>query len=121
MKKLLFITLFLAGIGASSLAQGKRDTIRYQFSHVQKKKLKNELGLSKPQARALKASNQEFKVKMMALKNDTTLDRQKKKKQLRELSRERQQKMDSLLSPEQRKKAMELRKEKLAQQKEGKE
>ena len=105
------LSLLLLNVFASQ-AQEKRDTIGYHPTTKEKIKIKRELGLSKKQVKELKASNGDFKQQLQDIKTDSTLSQQEKRAALKDLQQQRQAKMDSVLTPEQREKVKALRKEK---------
>jgi len=113
MKKLTGFVLIALLTGNALHAQEKRDTVHYRSTTEKKVKLKDELGLSKKQAKELKSSNKDFKEKAQQIKSDTTINRQEKRQMMKSLMKERNEKMDSVLTPEQREKAKELRKKRM--------
>ena len=96
----------------TSQAQEKRDTIGYHPTTKEKIKIKRELGLSKKQVKELKASHSDFKQQLQNIKTDSTLSQQERREALKDLHQQRQQKMDSVLTPEQQEKIKALRKKK---------
>lgn len=106
----LLSLLLLTALGAR--AQEKRDTIGYQPTTKEKIKVKRELGLSRRQVKELKSSNAGFGQQLQDIKSDTTLSRQQQRAALKDLQQQRQAKMDSVLTPEQKEKVKALRKEK---------
>lgn len=104
----VFLCLFIC-----SQAQQKRDTIHYQGKQrADKVKLKQELDLSKKQAVQIKEVRQNYKKRLSSIEADSTLSKEQQKQKRHQLLIERQQKTDSLLTPEQRIKARELMKKK---------
>jgi Spy/CpxP family protein refolding chaperone len=94
-------------------AQQKRDTIRDQGKqHAEKVKLKQELDLNKKQVGQIKEVRKNYKKNLSSIEADSTLSKEQQKQKRKQLILERQQKTDSLLTPEQRIKARELMKEK---------
>lgn len=119
MKVLTGITLLLLAASLQTTAQEKRDTIHFKPTTDKKIKLRDELGLSKKQAKELKSSNKDFKEKAQQIKSDTTINRQERRQMMKSLLKERSAKVDSVLTPEQREKAKALRKERRAGKKDG--
>jgi len=116
----LLTVLLIAGVPA--LAQQGRDTIRpASTSRPQenmRKKMVEELGLTKKQAGELKEINKEFAPKIKALRTDSTVDKKQKRQQVMQLMKDRDEKIKGVLSPEQLTKYQEMEKEQL--QKRGK-
>ncbi len=111
--KIFVLSLFILICMSDSLnAQVKRDTVHYHSSVQQKKKLKEELGLDKKQAKALKAMNKAYRQKAFVIKSDSTIASDERREQLRNLNREKKQRTDSILTPQQRDKLKSLQKEK---------
>lgn len=102
--------VLVIGASVAASAQEKRDTIRTERKEAAHLKLKNELGLSDDQAAKLKVLNQEFKTKHQALKDNTSLSGEERKKQNVELLQERKKKINELLTPEQQEKFAALEK-----------
>jgi protein CpxP len=102
---LLFMVLFAAGVAQ---AQQKRDTI-HPAAADKKVKMKKELGLTKKQAAEIKASKKEYKEEKAKLDADTLLSARDKKRQLKTLKKEKKEKTDSLLTPEQKEKLKALK------------
>jgi Spy/CpxP family protein refolding chaperone len=106
--------LLLAGVGANAQA---RDTVRPApttgKAEGMKKKMKEELGLSKKQASQLKEINAEFAPKIKALRSDSTAGRKEKRQQVMQLMQQREEKIKTILTPEQMDKYHELQKEQL--------
>jgi hypothetical protein len=119
MKLICLVTTFLLLATTGSYAQ-QRDTIHYKSNTQKKVKMKDALGLNKKQAKEIKVSNREYKQKTQQLKSDTTLSKKDQKLQMKKLKMEKQQKMDAVLTPEQKEKAKALRKEKHNHKKEEK-
>lgn len=118
MKLMYGMAMMALFIATGVAAQEKRDTVHYNGATAKEKvKLKKELGLTKKQAKTMKASNQEFKEETKTIKNDSTLSQQEKRQQLKKIHEAKQQKLDSLLTPEQKEKVKALRKEKVLKKK----
>jgi len=107
--------LLLTGIRANAQA---RDTVRPATTtgdkaEGMKKKMKEELGLSKKQASQLKEINAEFGPKIKALRSDSTAGRKEKRQQVMQLVQQREEKIKTILTPEQMDKYRALQKEQL--------
>ncbi len=74
------------------------------------KDMKNELGLSNEQSVKMKAINQDFKTKAQAIKANTSLSEEAKKAQLQTLKKQTMSSRQGLLTPDQQKKAAEMKK-----------
>ena len=119
-KTALLVLLFGLALGLTVSAQGKRDTIRAKQNLVQRKNLSSELALNKEQSKQLKEVNQDIRTKLTALRNDTTLMEDTRKKEQRRLVRERQQRISGLLTADQQKKYRQLQKSQLRNRKPSK-
>ena len=71
-----------------------------------------ELNLTDAQKAQMKASREEMRTKMDAIRQNTSLTEDQKKTQMEALRNEQKQKMEAMLTPEQRTKFAELRKNK---------
>ncbi len=74
-------------------------------------KMKAKLGLSDEQSAKLKQYHTDMADKMKALREDQTMDPEKKREQMRELRTSQREQMKSILTEEQLKKLQDLRKE----------
>jgi len=74
------------------------------------KRMTEELNLSSEQSKELKVIHEEFKQNYRATKENQTLSAEEKKKQLRELQKERMKKMNTILTPEQQEKFSQMKK-----------
>src|SRR5205823_12329301 len=108
MKKLLAITLLIVGLAITSIAQ-QAPLPQKQNKKEVKKKMKDELNLSKEQAKQLKRINVEFKDKARTIKENNSLTREQKKVQLKTLHKERIAKVNTILTPEQQQKFNEIK------------
>ncbi len=110
MKKIL-LALITFTITFSSIAQTKK--LKEKNGTTQKNKefkgnALEKLDLTKDQKNQLKVINQDFKQQMESLKNSSTTAQDKKEKR-EALVKEHEQKVDAILTPEQRIKAAEFR------------
>ena len=112
MKLTFVITTLLLFTIIHASAQQKRDTIHHAAATQKKAKLKDELQLDKKQTDALKTSKNEYKQKAKEVKSDSTLSKKERKAQVKKLKKEQQEKFDAVLTPEQREKEKQLKKEK---------
>jgi Spy/CpxP family protein refolding chaperone len=85
-----------------------------------KKEALRQLELTKEQKKRIKEAATTVKAERQAIEADTSLTIEQKKKAIRQLARQRRAGMDSLLTPEQRQKAQQMRKEAIQQRKAGK-
>lgn len=116
MKK-IFVFVICAGlITANSMGQVKREVNPAQTSHSKtankkkKKEMMKELNLSKEQRAQIKELNRSIKEKKAAIKSDQSLREDQKQSKLKELHKEKEEKMDNILTPEQRIKLDDLKK-----------
>lgn len=89
----------------SKLQEMKKQKVSQAKQHIK------ELNLSQDQQAQWKSINKEYKDKMMALKNDKTLDDQQRKDQFKSLNKERMDKVKSILNDDQKAKLAEFRKD----------
>jgi Spy/CpxP family protein refolding chaperone len=122
MKKLIALSLAACVIASSASAQTERSTVkkdkteRHSGRH-RKGEMMKELNLSKEQKAQLKTQHQEMKAKREALKaqdNITVKEMREKQKALKEDQRKN---MESILTPEQKVKFEQMRKDKEAKMK----
>jgi len=109
----IFALLLITGIKTNAQV---RDTIRpagNAKTEGNRKKMMEELKLTKLQAKQFKEVNQEFAPKVKALRADSTLGKMQKRKQLMDLSNQRDEKLKTFLTPEQMDKMHELQKEQM--------
>ena len=107
---LLLVNLKLsAQIERNPSVVGKTDTISFPASNNKqnkegRKERMKELNLTKEQKGKMKEIMQSGKAGKDAIQNNTRLSDQEKKKQLRKLQKEQMQKIQAILTPEQREK-----------------
>lgn len=89
---------------ASAQVQEKRDTIRSHHKGDVRTKMKDELNLSKEQSEKMKAIHADSKARMQALRDDKSLSEADRKAKAAEIMKERKEKTDAILNPEQREK-----------------
>ena len=109
MKKIFVITLFIAGFAFASQAQQAPST-KKETKKEEHKKLVADLHLTKDQKTQLKETNKAFKDKARAIKDNQSLSKQQKKAQFTTLRKERMDKMNTFLTPEQQAKLNEEKK-----------
>jgi Spy/CpxP family protein refolding chaperone len=109
MKKLIAFTLILVGFGFASQAQQDPST-KQESKKESKKKIKDELNLTKEQSKELKTINKDFKDKAGSIKANQALSTEQRKEQLAKLHKEKMDKMNTILTPEQQQKMKELKK-----------
>ncbi|HVK49739.1 MAG TPA: hypothetical protein VM488_17875, partial [Pseudobacter sp.] len=105
-KRLLVLAVAVIGIqfAVSAQVQEKRDTIRSHYKGDVRTKMKDELNLSKEQSEKMKAINADSKARMQALRDDKTISDADRKVKAAEIMKERKEKTDAILNPEQREK-----------------
>ncbi|MEO5782643.1 MAG: hypothetical protein ABIQ07_05190 [Ginsengibacter sp.] len=116
MKKLLGIIILLSLTGSKIFAQEKELSVLHQRDsampmnvvHVTKIK---ELDLSKQQKKVIKKYKKSDKVKVTAIKNNAALTEQQKKDQLMQLHKEKHNKLETILTPEQKEKMKQMKKD----------
>ena len=123
--KLLYAFLALLLVtGAAAKAQDTRDTIRPAAGENTPEKMRvkmiTELGLTKKQAQQLKEVNAEYMPKIKALRTDSTMDRRDKRKQVTQLMQQREDKLKTILTPDQMTKYRELQKEQMQERRKKK-
>ena len=111
--RLIFLLLLLGSLSSSAqierepIVSGKKDTIPFTASNEknnkqnQKDRLK-ELDLTQEQKAKVKEIRQAGKSAKEAIENNAQLSEEEKKKQIRNLQREQAQKIQAILTPEQR-------------------
>jgi protein CpxP len=106
MKRLLVLAITLIGIqfAVSAQVQEKRDTIRPHHKGDVRSKMKDELNLSKEQSEKMKAIHADSKARMQALRDDKSLSDADRKAKAAGIMKERKEKTDAILNPEQREK-----------------
>ena len=113
MKKLFVFIISLSFFATNALAQVKREvnpSQNKQSNMVKKNKKKammKDLNLTKEQQGQLKEFKRSMKQKKEDINKDQTLTEAQKKAKLKELHKEKTQKMNSILTPEQREKMKE--------------
>ena len=116
MKKLLGIILLISLISSKTFSQEKeiqplhqRDpAIPMKGEYVKKIK---ELDLSKQQKKEIKKFKKADKATVAAIKNNPTLTEQQKKDQLAQQRNEKREKLQTILTPEQKEKLKQMKKE----------
>ena len=110
MKKILFV-LMLSIFASAGFAQVQRNQVKKPITDSsQKAKVKiKELNLSKEQRGKLKEMKQENKAAKDQVENDATLSDKQKKQQLRALKRQNAEKMNTILTDDQKAKLKEMR------------
>ena len=114
MKKLVSIILFICLTGSKIFSQEiepkhQRDSA-VSMNVVQVKKVKDP-DLSKQQKKEIKKNKKSDKVKVAAIKNNAALTQQQKKNQLIQLHKEKHDKLESILTPEQKEKMKQMKKD----------
>jgi protein CpxP len=116
MKKLIVFVISLCFFASNAIAQVKREVNPSQTSQSnkmqknKKKEMMKELNLTKEQRGKMKEFHRSMKQKKEDIKNDKTLTAAQKKAKLKELHKEKKQKMNAILTPEQREKMKEQKK-----------
>ncbi len=117
-----FILLAFVLIAALPALAQQRDTIRPASKPIEnnRKQMMAELNLTKKQLQEFKALNTEYGPKLKALRSDSTLDKKQRRQQVMQLTQERDEKIKSILTPEQVTKYKELQKEQMENRRNGK-
>ncbi len=116
MKKLLVIIILLSLTGSKIFSQEKELPVLHQrdsavpMNVVHVKKVK-ELDLSKQQKKEIKKYKKSDKVKITAIKNNAALTEQQKKDQLMQVRKEKHDKLETILTPEQKEKMKQIKKD----------
>ena len=100
MKKILVTTLFIAGFAMLSQAQQAPAT-KQENKKIERKQTIADLHLSADQKKQLRDVTKEFKEKSKAIKDNQSLSKQQKKAQFETLRKQRLDKMNTFLTPEQ--------------------
>jgi Spy/CpxP family protein refolding chaperone len=100
MKKLFIIGLFLSAFTIVSQAQQPPAT-KQETKKEERKKMIADLHLTGEQAKQMKGVNKDYKDKARAIKDNQGLSKKEKKEQFATLKKERTEKMNSFLTPEQ--------------------
>ena len=120
MKKYIGISLLMLITGYVSLAQVQRTPVKQKTDSSaiviepeknkdSRKEMFRELNLSREQKIKMKEINQSMKASKEAIENDTALSETEKKAKLRVLKKEQVQKIQALLTEEQKVKFQQLR------------
>ncbi len=117
MKKILFAFIALASLSFQAEAQVKREQKANKSEmHAKKNKQKGvvkDLDLTAEQQAKLKASRENAKLKMDAIKNDNTLSEAQKKERMEVLRKEQKANMENILTREQKEKMKKAQKERM--------
>jgi Spy/CpxP family protein refolding chaperone len=127
-QSVLFAAAFAAAILVPSLrAQDQHEPKGPRGDHPRREMMgehmAKELGLSEDQQKQVKAINESYKPQMEAIRKDASLSRDQKREKAQALNKEREGKVDAVLTPEQRTKAQAMRekmKERMKDRREGK-
>jgi periplasmic protein CpxP/Spy len=118
MKKLFAFAICLGFFASNSIAQVTRKVNPSQAVQAdttkknKKKEMMRELNLTKEQRGQMKESHQSMKQKKEEVNNDNTLTEAQKKDKMKALHKEQKQKMNAILTPEQKEKMKEQKKNK---------
>ena len=108
MKKKLFIIGIISSFCINIYAQEKTERLNQRDSALpMNKQYKGEirdLNLSTQQKKQTKILHKSVKQKKEAINNNTTLTQQQKKEKLKQLHKERKEKLNAILTPEQKEK-----------------
>lgn len=113
MKKLLSVILFICLAGSKIFSQEiepkrqRNSSVQMNVTHVKKI---NDLDLSKQQKKEIKKYKKSNKAKVTGIKNNSALTEQQKKDQLMQVRNERHDKLETILTPEQKKKMKQTKK-----------
>lgn len=101
--KLLSIVMILFSLSVNADAQTKHNK-------KEKKEMMKSLNLSKQQKDQLKASHKATKQEMVAIKKNSSLSEAQKKEKMQQLHKEKKEKLETILTPEQKARMKEFRK-----------
>lgn len=101
--KLFALVILLFSFAINTEAQQKHNK-------KERKEMIKQLHLTKQQKRQFKAFHRSTKHEREAIKNNTALSQEQKSERLMHLRKENQEKLKSILTPEQKEKWMEMRK-----------
>ena len=116
MKKLFVFVISVCFVISNTIAQVKREVNPSQTSQSnttqknKKKEMMKELNLTKEQRAQMKEFHQSMKQKKEDINNDQTLTEEQKKIKMQELHKEQKHKMNAILTPGQREKMKEQKK-----------
>ena len=116
MKKITGSFIFISFITVNVFSQEKELPVLHQrdsavpMNVVHVKKIK-ELDLSKQQKKEIKKYKKADKAKVTAIKNNSALTEQQKKDQLAQLHNEKLEKLEGILTPEQKEKMKQMKKD----------
>ena len=119
MKKHLIVTLVIMMTGSMAFAQKKHGG--WKDGSAQADKMKTELSLTDQQYASIKSIDEKYKNKFVALRSDSTVNRDTKFKQAKELKTERQKEVYKVLTPEQHAKWQAYKKDQAMMKKEQRE
>jgi Spy/CpxP family protein refolding chaperone len=107
MKKLLAVALSFSLFAFTSNAQVSRKSneqnkVQRDSLHKRNGNMMKDLNLSEAQKTQLKESRESAKQQMEAIKNDASLSQDQKKEKMQELRKNQQEKMSSILTPDQK-------------------
>jgi Spy/CpxP family protein refolding chaperone len=107
MKKLLAIALSFSLFALTANAQISRNSneqnkVQRDSLHKRNGSMMKDLNLSNAQKAQLKESRESAKQQMEAIKNDASLTQDQKKEKMQELRKSQQEKMSSILTPDQK-------------------
>ena len=129
MKKILFLSLLVAGLGFGASAQIDRvvkapDSTQMKMRGQQDGRMRQgnqqmlkDLNLTDVQKEQFKKNNEEMRAKMEALRDNASLSQDDKRTQMKAIRDEQKAKMDALLTPEQKIKFDEMRKKMMEERK----
>jgi Spy/CpxP family protein refolding chaperone len=107
MIKFLSIVILLFSLSITANAQTKA-----KHGNKHKKEMMKSLNLSQQQKEQMKISKEALKNQKEAIKNSTTLSDEQKKERMKQLQKERHEKMQAILTPEQKQKMKQMKKNK---------
>ena len=131
MKKILFLSLMVAGLGFSASAQIDRVVKAPDSTQIKQgpgpdgrmrqrnEQMLKDLNLTDTQKEQFKKNNEEMRAKMDALRSNTSLGDEDRRIQMKALRDEQKTKMDALLTPEQKIKFDEARKKMMEERKQN--
>ncbi|SHF86694.1 hypothetical protein [Dysgonomonas macrotermitis] len=109
MKKIFIALTLFATVSFGAFAGPRKGRMNPDFNRVPMK----ELNLTEEQKAKVESVNKDFRAKAEALRNDSSLTKEKRSEQRRELAKNRQTELQALLTPEQQSKMKELKEKRM--------
>lgn len=105
----LAAALFVSTVDAQEKGERKGPRGDRPGMEMMNERMAKELGLSADQQAQIKAVNESYRPQLEAIREDQSLSREQRREKAQTINKERQTKVDAILTPEQRTKAQEMR------------